>query len=376
MILQRLPFRLKSEAPAADNEMARPTYSLRRLLIVASVALVTSLMPGQQSSAQTLTFSIFERYLDSLRVEAGIPGLSAAVLQKGVIVWERGFGRQDVDAAVAATPDTPYVIGDVSQTMGGTLLLKKCIDESYAELSDRVIRWAPQFPEPSTTLRQLLTHAAPTGGFQYDTSRFAKLTAVVEECTDVPYSQVLVEEIFERLGMRDSVPAHAMGAFSAADRAALGSGRLAHFEGVLRRLALPYRVDLRNRTATKTPVPAHPADTSNGVVTTVRDFARFDSALDSGVLLPPSTRDLAWTQATPLPTGLGWFVQGYNGEPLVWQFGLVKDAYSSLVLKVPNRRLTLILLANSDGLSAPFALQNGDVTASLFAKLFLRLLVV
>ncbi len=37
--------------------------------------------------------------------------------------------------------------------------------------------------------------------------------------------------------------------------------------------------------------------------------------------------------------------------------------------------VTLILLANSDGLSAAYGLSNGDVTTSLFAKLFLRLFV-
>jgi hypothetical protein len=37
--------------------------------------------------------------------------------------------------------------------------------------------------------------------------------------------------------------------------------------------------------------------------------------------------------------------------------------------------VTLILLANSDGLSAPFSLQEGDVTVSLFARAFLRLFV-
>ena len=42
---------------------------------------------------------------------------------------------------------------------------------------------------------------------------------------------------------------------------------------------------------------------------------------------------------------------------------------------MPGRDITLILLANSDGLSAPYTLANGDVTASLFAKLFLRLFV-
>ena len=74
-----------------------------------------------------------------------------------------------------------------------------------------------------------------------------------------------------------------------------------------------------------------------------------------------------------LPTGLGWFVQKYNAETVVWQFGMMTNGYSSLILKLPARRLTLILLANSDGLSSPFDLPSGDVTKSLFAVLFLRL---
>jgi hypothetical protein len=66
-------------------------------------------------------------------------------------------------------------------------------------------------------------------------------------------------------------------------------------------------------------------------------------------------------------------VQTYNGQRLVWHFGLITDSYSSLILKVPEKKLTLILLANSDGLSAPFNLAQGDVTKSVFALSFLRL---
>ena len=47
-------------------------------------------------------------------------------------------------------------------------------------------------------------------------------------------------------------------------------------------------------------------------------------------------------------------MQNYNGQTLYWQFGNTPGAYSSLILKVPSKHLTLILLANSDGLSAPF----------------------
>jgi hypothetical protein len=114
-------------------------------------------------------------------------------------------------------------------------------------------------------------------------------------------------------------------------------------------------------------------------VSTVRDLARFDAALDSSLLLREETLAVAWSntanaeRSAVFPTGLGWFVQSYKGEPIVWHFGLIPNAYSSLILKLPSRRLTLILLANSDGLSAPFQLDQGDVTRSLFATVFLRL---
>ena len=75
-----------------------------------------------------------------------------------------------------------------------------------------------------------------------------------------------------------------------------------------------------------------------------------------------------------MPTGLGWFVQRYNGERVVWHFGLRRDANSTLIVKLPARGLTLILLANSDGLvGPPYNLADGSVTSNLFASLFLRL---
>jgi hypothetical protein len=60
---------------------------------------------------------------------------------------------------------------------------------------------------------------------------------------------------------------------------------------------------------------------------------------------------------------------------VVWHFGNVPNAYSSLIIKLPERGITFILLANSDGLTAPFDMTQGDVTRSLFASLFLKLAV-
>src|SRR5690348_2350551 len=60
------------------------------------------------------TLSLLETYLDALRQQAGIPGMSGLVLKDGSVVWEKGFGFQDAAAHIPATPDTPYLVGDLS----------------------------------------------------------------------------------------------------------------------------------------------------------------------------------------------------------------------------------------------------------------------
>ena len=76
--------------------------------------------------------------------------------------------------------------------------------------------------------------------------------------------------------------------------------------------------------------------------------------------------------ARELPYGLGWFIQRVRGVRVVWHYGQWPQ-YSALYLKVPERHLTLILLANSGGLSEAFPLVEGDVMVSPFAKACLRL---
>jgi CubicO group peptidase (beta-lactamase class C family) len=184
-------------------------------------------------------------------------------------------------------------------------------------------------------------------------------------------------ELLDRLGMVDSVPGHDLADVAAGDARALFDGDdLEKYAAVIARVAAPYKVDKSGK-ATRSEFPPRGIDAATGVVSTVRDLARLDAALDDGVLLTPETLTSAWgntmsATGAPLPTGLGWFVQTYNGERIVWQFGVTSNAFSSLVVKVPARRLTLILLANSDGLNSTPSLAEGDVTASPFARLFLK----
>jgi CubicO group peptidase (beta-lactamase class C family) len=340
--------------------------------------LLSIVVSAQRTEAQGLTLSLFERYLESFRIEAGIPGISAAIIQNGVVVWERGLGRRDVESGAPALPDTPYLIGGLSQTFGATLLLRKCVDQWGAQLDDPVVLRSASYPEPHTTLRQLLSHTAPNGAaYEYSPDRFASLTPVVERCAQAPYSVVLSSEIFDRFAMLDSSPDQVLATLpTASDAALFDAGHLARYADIAERMAAPYRL-ASGRPQRNNDIPARRVNASDGIVSSARDLARFDNALLSNALLAAATRDAAWTQSfanqTPLPTGLGWFVQNYHGEPIVWQFGMTRGGHSALIVKAPNRGLTFIALANSDGLTAPFALESGDVTRTPFATLFLRL---
>jgi CubicO group peptidase (beta-lactamase class C family) len=355
---------------------------MARYIRTALLALLVSVVSGAHPvGAQSLTFSLFERYVDSLRQQSGIPGLSGAIVQDGRIVWERGFGMSDVERSVAARPDTPYDISGLTATFSAAVLLEQCVETGHATLEDRLQSWVPFFSNPDPTLRDVLTHRSSSGGFKYDADRYAMLTGAIEACTrgvPTPFRLTVAQKIFDRLGMADSVPGQTVDGSSPSDHGYFTDGQLDRFGRVLQRLALPYRATGGTQTLNTSPPKVMNAAT--GAVSTVRDLARYDGALNDVVLLHRETMSDMWSSARTtsgavMPTGLGWFVQNYNGQVVYWQFGLTQGAYSSLMLKLPGKHVTLILLANSDGLSAPFGLQEGDVTASLFARAFLRLFV-
>jgi CubicO group peptidase (beta-lactamase class C family) len=347
----------------------------------ALLALLVSVGLGHPANAQSLTFSLLERYLDSLRQQSAIPGMSAAVVQDGRIVWEAGFGLSDVEHSIRAQPYTPYHIADLTEVLSSTLLLEQCVETGHAGLDDRLQQWMPSFAEQGTTARDVLTHRSQSGSFKYDGGRYATLTGFIEACIQknpMPFRQAMTEKIFERLGMSDSVPAQNVDDASADDRAIFSDSQLERFSRVLQRMALPYRVSGGNPSVNTS--VSKSLNAATGAISTVRDLARFDGALDDSFLLHRDTMAAMWSSARTtsdavMPTGLGWFIQNYNGKLVYWQFGLTPGAYSSLIIKVPDNHLTLILLANSDGLSAPFSLQDGDINTSLFARAFLRLFV-
>jgi CubicO group peptidase (beta-lactamase class C family) len=349
--------------------MRRPPLLLTIVLLV-STGVFTH-------AADDFLYSRFSDYLDALRTQAGIPGLAAAIVGPTGVTWEAAFGQQDVDRNVATRTDTPFQLDGLTETVTASLAMW-CAEHGLLSLNDRVATYAPSSPDAGATLLQLLSHtsAGPRGlTFSYRPDRLAPLAAAVGKCTESTLRWG-VGNLLHQLTMIDSVPGSDIVQLTAPQEQ-FTADRLASYADTLRRLAIPYSVDAR-RHATRSSYVATTLTPSSGLIASVRDLEQFDLALKRRIILDPDWLSFAWTppldaNGAPLPHGYGWFVQTTGGERIAWQFGVSDNASSSMIITLPVRGLTLILLANSHGLVRPFALSEGDVTVSPFARLFLSI---
>jgi CubicO group peptidase (beta-lactamase class C family) len=328
--------------------------------------------------ADDLVQSRFAEYLDALRVQAGIPGLAAAIVGPSSVAWEGALGQQDVDRNIATRMDTPFELDGTTQAFVASLAVR-CASDGWLSLDDKVSKYAPNSPDAAATIGQLLTHttAGPNGlTFSYRPDRLGPVAAAVAGCTDSSFRWG-VAALFDRLAMASSVPGADVVKLTPGTEAFTASA-LQRYSGILGRLATPYAVSGGRATASS--YVANTLTPASGLISTVQDMEQFDLGLKSGFVLRPDWRTFAWTppndaSGNPLPHAYGWFVQNYNGGRLVWQFGVSDNASSSMILMVPQRGLTFIVAANSSGLVRPFNLAAGDVTISPFAQLFLSVYV-
>ena len=254
--------------------------------------------------------------------EQNLPGLSVAVGVGGDIVWAEGFGWADLEKQVPVTPDTRFRIGTASTVLTSAavgLLLEK----GRLKLDDEIQTYVPAFPEKQwpVTLRQLMGHMAgvrtdggdeeplfsercerpvealqcfaerpllfePGTQYRYSSYGWILVSAAVEAAADEPFFTFMREQIFDPLGMRDTMPDSATEPIP--DRATFYFPRFA---------ADPrYGPDLTRE------VDYSCFAGAGAFLSTPSDLVRFGMAINSGKLLQPATvrcsrRHSGWPRA-------------------------------------------------------------------------------
>lgn len=357
---------------------------LKALLVVSATvagAAISAQSPVRPTALPTgnQVLSTLGTYVETLRVQTGIPGMVGAIVGDTDLLWAQPFGQRDIPSSDVMRTDTPFQFDGLTQVVTSTLVLQ-CINQGKLTADTPIGDFTPSSPDAASTVAQVLTHTTGTPGnlsFTYNTARLESLRFVVETCTGLSFRQAFTKEL-QRLGMMDSVPGPDAPLPELSNAEVATPADASRYRSILYRLPTPYLVDAQN-TPSVTSYDVKTLGAAFGLVSTIYDFAKFDLALKQDILLRRDTRIAAWsnpvnTSGQVLPHGMGWFVQNYNGEPVVWQFGL-SPMSSSLLITLPNRNVTLLLLANSDGLAKPLSLKAGDVTVSPFARVFLGLVV-
>jgi CubicO group peptidase (beta-lactamase class C family) len=314
------------------------------------------------------TLAEFTDQVEAIRVRLGIPGLAGVVMSHDTVVWEGLLGRADLSTGRAVTLTTQFHLASLTKPFASTIVLQ-LVEQGLVSLDDPVSKYGVALSSSGTIrVRHLLSHTSegtPGDTYRYNGDRFALLDQVIERATGEPFAKRVVERIINPLALEHTAPnPRSAAAFAFANR------DVAAFTAAM---AQGYGLNAQGPQAVAYPVSF---STAAGLVSTPREVARYSVALDAGQFLAPATRELAYTPAVggngaTLPYGLGWFISTVGGQKLVWHYGYW-TGNSSLIIKVPARALTFVVLTNSDQLSAPFNLGAGDLLSSSMAQAFVN----
>jgi CubicO group peptidase (beta-lactamase class C family) len=348
-------------------------------IVAALLGLVAMTAPALADS-----LADFDAFLAQYRKEHRIPAMTAVIVKDGRIVWEGAYGWSDDEGEVATTHDTVFWIASVTKPIAAAAILAETdagrlsldtpmtADPGWRELCEWMRTTEIPFGaggkdahgtaippvncERRATIRDLLSMRVngDGGSFVYNPMAYARLGRIVSAAGGRPLRDIVRENVLDPAGM---------------DNTALGwsdeKGGLA-----LARLAPPFK--MTDEGPRKAVFPDDDFRGAAGVYASARNLAKFDIALDAGKLLSRKRTDQVLGKRQRAGYDWGWFRQQWQGHRLLWHSGWQPDAYSALYLKAPDRRLALIVLANTEGVWWNNSLVRAEVEKSPIAARFLE----
>ncbi len=338
-------------------------------------------MGNQNRKEMEGKLKFLEERFEVLRKEKRIPGMAVAVVSNQQVIFAKGFGFMDGERQRPTTPDTSFCIASVTKPFTAAVFMR-LVEAGKLDLNFKMAdaagytRWCEEFSQSNSifakgldckapiTVRNVLSHTVngkPGERFSYNAAVYSQLRRVIPGVSKKTLAELLYEYVLDPAKMSDT----AAGWY---DR------RKSH---VLTNLAQPRQLTPDGSLEISI-TPIWDVGTSSGIISTVLDLAKFDIAMERNLIVPEKIKQQMWnptisTGGQPQDYGIGWYVQNYKGTKLVWHSGWEPNSYSALFLKIPEKRLTLIILANSEGVWWGNALDKAEVEKSPLASTFLEL---
>jgi CubicO group peptidase (beta-lactamase class C family) len=312
------------------------------------------------------------------------PGCAVGVFRAGVVLYSGGFGMADVANHLPLTDTTAMSVASLSKQFTAfiVMLLEA---EGKLGLDDDVRKYVPELPVfgPPITIRRLLNHTSglrdtwnlfdmsgwrimdeetasdmlwlirrqralnhlPGAEFRYNSTGYFLLSLIAERVSGSPFRRLMSERVFGPLGMTRSVVK-------------------ADVDQVVDGLATGYWG--HDSAALLVARPPFSWTGATGVVTTIRDLAKWDANWYTPLVGTRALRDSMsapgrLSDGTVIGYGLGQFLGSHRGRRTISHAGS-DPGFKADFIRFPEDSLTITVLCNAfDIAPTPLALRVADL---------------
>jgi len=350
----------------------KPASMLRSFLII----LVCNLFMVAAVKAQKLNNQIDSLILGAMPDQQG-PGAAFMVAQKGKVIYQKAFGKANLELGVNLSPESVFQLGSMTKqfTAVAILLLEQ---QGKLKVSDPIAKYIPDYPAgDKITLHHLLTHTsgikdftkmkaladiaqkemtpkmmvgffkdepvdfAPGERFEYNNSGYVLLGYLIELVSGESYASFIQQHIFKPIGMEHS--------YYASDRQ------------VIYNRAYGYKKKESgyvNKTAINFSVPF----ASGALMSTLVDLLKWQNALNQNKLLNTAETQKAFSRyklnnGELFNYGYGWHIKVMDALPARTHGGSI-FGFKSMGVYLPGEDIYVVGLSNCDCISPTILTEN------------------
>jgi CubicO group peptidase (beta-lactamase class C family) len=295
---------------------------------------------------------------------------SVLVAEQGKIIYKKAFGQANREWNISNTTDTKFMIGSISKSLTSILTLIE-VQKGRINLDKTISDYLPEFSPKNgkrITIRQLLNHTSgmpnyeivddffprisrkyftrdeyiklfmdsalvfsPSTSFSYSSWGYYTMGYILEKVTGRTYSQLMKEEIFDKLNMS-------------------GSGSYFHTQIISKR-AIGYDYSLDSYKTGDFRDQSNAMGTGD-IYSTVEDLFKLHLALSSNKLLNAELTNEMFKPGTfPGNYGLGWFNNFWKYTPTDsvftnYHLGMT-EGFISFLVRIPATNSMVVILCNS-----------------------------
>jgi CubicO group peptidase (beta-lactamase class C family) len=295
---------------------------------------------------------------------------SVLVAENGKVIYKAAFGLANREWNIPNTTDTKFMIGSVSKPITAMLMLIQ-VQKGLIKLDKTISDYIPEFankPAAKVTIKQLLSHTSgipnydiikdffprvsrqnfsreeyikvfmdsslafePGTKYAYSSWGYFTLGYIMERVTGKSYSQLMKEDIFNKIDMNSS-------------------GSYFHTQ-VINKRATGYDYSFGGYTSLDFRDQSNTMGTGD-LYSTVDDIFRFHIALSNNSLLNKQlTTEMFVPGIRPAQYGYGWFNKQFKYTPtdsVFSNFHLgMTEGFLSFVVRIPSTNSLIIILCNS-----------------------------